>query len=138
MWLLLSKKDYIWALNVYTMIEDKDLMCQGFPADPDHIAFSGQSTKHRFEIVTPGFSMRDNENDWSGVLSIASGQNITINKDNIVWDAEEHSYLCITSESTWIGKSTLTITANVPDPGFQPSGIRIEIFKVPFINYIKP
>lgn len=119
------------------MIEDNDLKCPEYPLNPMDTAFSGQSTKHKFEIITPGFDMRENSHDWDALLNIESGQSISLDENDTVWDTDDNCYLCVTSEATWIGKSTLTVTARVQDAGF-PDGIRIEIFKVPFVKYIKP
>lgn len=116
------------------MIEDNDLKCPDYPVNPEDIAYSGQSTKHRFEIISPGFDMHDG--DWDAVLSIASGQTISLDENDLCWDADDNCYLCITSEETWVGKSSLSITARVQDDGF-PNGIRIEKFKIPFVKYVK-
>lgn len=116
------------------MIEDKDLKCSILPLSPEDIAYSGQSTKHRFEIVSPGFNM--DTDDWEGILAIASGQSVSLSNDDVVKDSEGNHYLCVTSEESWIGKSTLKITARVPDEAFN-NGVRIEKFKIPFVTYVK-
>ena len=117
------------------MIQDNDLKCPDYPINPEDIAYSGQSTKHKFEIISPGFDMHTG--DWDALLSIASGQAVSLDENDTYWDDEDNCYLCVTSEATWVGKSTLTITARVQDNGF-PDNVRIEIFKVPFVKYIKP
>lgn len=116
------------------MIEDKDLKCSVLPLNPEDIAYSGQSTKHRFEIVSPGFNM--DTDDWEGTLVIESGQSISLSNNDVVKDSEGNHYLCITSEESWVGKSVLKITARVPDEAFN-ANIRIEKFKVPFVTYVK-
>lgn len=117
------------------MIQDNDLKCPDFPMNPEDIAYSGQSTKHKFEIISPGFSMQGG--DWDAVLKIDSGQSIALDESDTYFDSEGNCFLCVTSESTWVGKSTLTVTARVLDDGY-PDHVRIEIFKVPFVKYIKP
>lgn len=116
------------------MIQDNDLKCQEYAGNPSDTAYSGQSTKHIFKIISPGFDMHNG--DWDGLISVASGQTMTVNSSNTVWE-NDICYLCITSESTWVGNSTLLITARVPDQGF-PNNTRIEKFKVHFVKYIKP